>query len=202
MSRRISTYIYQKGRRKDEVWNPLAPSYGRFRIDEGNTNKKECRVALGKCKDQEEAESRLHKKMQEIGVLPVEEQVSASVQAQTPSFRTQAEWYIEQLKTGGIVNKITGVPVASSTISIYQTGINYLNSKFIGGLPLTAIGNAEAKRLVKLMMEDQRSGRFSDSCKTVREYFAVMQMVIASAVDQTTGKRSHHHHLRHIMAAD
>jgi len=143
-----------------EPWNPLAPTYGRYRIfDEGNTEQ-ERRVALGRCATEAEATSRLTKKMQEVGVLPVEEQVSASVQSQTqtPSFRTQAEWYIGQLKTGGIVSKKSGQAVQPTTVAIYQTGINYLHGTFIGDLPLASIDNPEAKKLIRLMLIDQTGG--------------------------------------------
>jgi integrase len=176
-------YVYQKGRKKMEPWDSLAPSYGRFRIDvAGERGQKEVRIALGRCKDKVEAMLRLHKKMEETGVLSVEKVREAI--GLNSSFRVQAEWYLGELRTGGIVSIKSNLPVQPTTVAIYSTAVNYLLGTFVADLPLGSIGNAEAKRLVKLMMEDRAKGRFSESCKTIREYFAVLKLVIASAVDE------------------
>jgi len=162
-----------------EPWNPDKPSYGRYRTDApGEHGQKEVRVTLGKCKDEKEAVLRLHKKMTEAGCFSVEtvrERIGVNL-----SFRRQAAWYLEQLKTGGIVSKKSGMPVQPTTVAIYSTAINYLNT-FVGDLPLASVDNAEAKKLIRLMLIDQKAGRFSQSNKTIREYFQTLQLVIASA---------------------
>jgi len=41
-------YVYQKGRKKSEPWNPAKASYGRYRTDmPGERGQREVRVALG-----------------------------------------------------------------------------------------------------------------------------------------------------------
>src|SRR5208283_1605281 len=183
-------YVYQKGRKKNELWKPSRASYGRYRTDlPGQHSQKEVRVALGKCRDEMEAMLRLHKKMEEAGVLSVVK-VRERI-GNTSTFRTQSAWYIQELRAGNIVSKKSGLPVQPSTVSIYETGVNYLNGTFIADLPLASIDNPEAKRLIRVMLDNQKAGRFSDSNKTIREYFQVMQLVIASAVDEQTGKQLH-----------
>src|ERR1700688_975454 len=92
-------YVYQKGKKKDEPWNPSRAGYGRYRTDlPGERGQKEVRVALGKCRDEMEAMLRLHEKMEEAGVLSVEK-VRERI-GPNSSFRNQAAWYIEELRTG------------------------------------------------------------------------------------------------------
>lgn len=183
-------YVYQKGRKKNEPWNPTQATYGRYRIDvPGEHGQREVRVALGHCRDEMDAMLRLQNKMEEAGVLSVEklrERIGPN-----STFRGQAAWWLEELRAGNIVSKKSGLPVQPTTISIYETAVNYLNGTFIADLPIASIDNPEAKKLIRIMLEDQKKGRFSDSNKTIREYFQVLQLVIASAVDEHTGKALH-----------
>lgn len=183
-------HAYQKGRKKKEPWNPTQATYGRYRTDvPGEHGQREVRVALGRCRDEMEAMLRLHKKMEEAGVFSVEnvrERIGPN-----STFRNQGAWWLDELRAGTIVSKKSGLPVQKSTVSIYETAVNYLDETFIADLPIASIDNPEAKKLVRIMLEDQKKGRFSDSNKTIREYFQVFQLVIASAVDERTGKPLH-----------
>ncbi len=84
-------YVYQKGRRKGEPWNPKERAYGRYRIDvPGEHNQKDVRVALGYCRDEMNAILRLQKEMEKAGVLDldkVRERLLPVV-----NFRMQAAW--------------------------------------------------------------------------------------------------------------
>jgi integrase len=183
-------YVYQKGKKKTDPWNPSQASYGRYRIDvPGERGQKEVRAALGRCRDEMEAMLKLNTKMEDAGALSVEkirERIGPN-----STFRAQSVWWLDELRAGNIVSKKSGLPVQPTTVSIYETGANYLNGTFIADLPLASIDNPEAKRLVRIMLEDQKKGRFSNSNKTIREYFQVLQLVIASAVDERTGKPMH-----------
>jgi integrase len=183
-------YVYQKGKRKTDPWNPSQATYGRYRVDvPGERGQKEVRVALGRCRDEMEAVLRLNTKMEDAGVLSVEkirERIGPN-----STFCSQSAWWLDELRAGNIVSKKSGLPVQPTTVSIYETGANYLNGTFIADLPLASIDNPEAKRLIRIMVDDQKKGRFSDSNKTIREYFQVLQLVIASAVDERTGKPVH-----------
>lgn len=183
-------YVYQKGKRKTDPWNPTQATYGRYRVDvPEERGQKEVRVALGHCRDEMEAMLRRNAKMEDAGVLSVEkirERIGPN-----STFRAQSAWWLDELRAGNIVSKKSGLPVQPTIVSIYETGANYLNSTFIADLPLASIDNPEAKRLIRIMLDAQRKGRFSDSNKTIREYFQVLQLVIASAKDERTGKPVH-----------
>jgi integrase len=183
-------YVYQKGRKKSEPWNPAKASYGRYRTDmPGERGQREVRVALGHCRDEIEAMLRLNKKMEEAGVLSVE-RVREHI-GPNSTFQIQSAWWLDELRQGNVVSKKSGLPVQQSTIAIYETAVNYLNETFLRGIPLASIDNPEAKKLIRVMLEDQKRGRFSDSNKTIREYFQVFQLVMGSAIDQRTGKPLH-----------
>lgn len=63
-------YVYQKGRRKGDPWNPNERAYGRYRIDvPGEHEQKEVRVALGYCRDEMDAMLRLQEERAKAWVL-------------------------------------------------------------------------------------------------------------------------------------
>jgi integrase len=177
-------YVYQKGCKKTDPWLPEKRAYGFYRLDlPGQTKQKEVRVPLGFRRDKKSAELELHRLMQEASVLDPEK-IRERI---TPAtlFRTQAEWWIGEIKAERIVNKKTREPIGERTIDYYSNAIAYLNG-IVGDKPLVALDNPEARDLVARMKRETKpdgTGRFGEAGKAIVEYFRVFRCVIASARD-------------------
>jgi integrase len=175
-------YVYQKGRKKGDPWNPKERAYGRYRTDvPGEHNQKEVRVALGYCRNEMDAMLGLQEEMEKAGVLDlnkVRERLSPVV-----NFRTQASWWLEAMTSGEVVHSKKRTQIVANTICSYSTAIAYLNEQ-IGDMPLASIDNPEAKALVTSMKAALKDGkrRFSDS--TICYYFRIMRQVISSQMDE------------------
>jgi len=175
-------YVYQKGRKKGESWNPQERAYGRYRIDvPGEHDQKEVRVALGYCRDEMDAMLKLQNEMDKAGVLDldkVRERLSPVV-----TFRTQSAWWLEAITSGEVVHSKKRTQIIANTIDSYSTAVVYLNEQ-IGDMPLASIDNPEAKALITTMKSVGKDGRrrFSDS--TISYYFRIMRQVIASQMDE------------------
>jgi integrase len=175
-------YVYQKGRKKGDPWNPKERAYGRFRIDvPGEHRLKEVRVALGYCRDEMDAMLRLQEEMEKAGVLDldkVRERLSPVV-----NFRTQAAWWLEAITSGEVVHSRKRTRIIANTIGSYSTAVAYLNEQ-IGDMPLASIDNPEARALITTMKAAVKNGRrrFSDS--TISYYFRIMRQVISSQIDE------------------
>lgn len=171
--------VYQKGRKQTDAWVPAERAYGCFRVDvPGETKQKQVRIALGICRDRMSAMLKLREQMDEAGVLDaskIRERISDST-----SFRSQAIWWLSELRAGRIVNKKNRKPVRTTTINGYSCAVSYISER-IGDEPLVSLDNPEAKRLVAAMkVERTETGpRFKD--KTICEYFKVFTSVIGSA---------------------
>jgi integrase len=175
-------YVYQKGRKKGDPWNPKERAYGRYRIDvPGEHRQKEVRVALGYCREEMDAMLRLQVEMEQVGVLDldkVRERLSPVV-----NFRTQASWWLEAITSGEVVHSRKRTQITANTIGSYSTAVAYLN-KQIGDMPLASIDNPEARALITTMKAAVKDGRrrFSDS--TISYYFRIMRQVISSQIDE------------------
>jgi integrase len=175
-------YVYQKGKKKGDPWNPRERSYGRYRIDvPGKHGQKEIRVALGYCRDEIDAMLKLRNEMNEAGVLDIEKVRERLAPAGT--FRGQAAWWIEEMVDGHIVHAKKREPIDPNTINSYRNAVTYLN-QLIGDMPLASIDNPQAKTLIaKMKSERGKDGERRFSEKTIVEYFRVLRKVIASALD-------------------
>jgi integrase len=176
-------YVYQRGKRKGEPWDPKERAYGRYRIDvPGQHGQKEVRVALGYCHDELDAMLSLQREMDTAGVLDLDkirERISTAT-----TFRQQAKWWISEMTSGQIVHAKKREAIEPNTINSYQNAVSCLNG-LLGDTPLASIDNPEAKTLIaKMKSERLENGnrRFSD--KTIFEYFRVLRRVIASEVDE------------------
>jgi integrase len=175
-------YVYQKGSKKGDPWNPKERAYGRYRIDvPGEHGLKEVRVALGYCRDEMDAMLRLQEEMEKAGVLDldkVRERLSPVF-----NFRTQAAWWLEAITSGEVVHSRKRTRIIANTIGSYSTAVAYLNEQ-IGDMPLASIDNPEAKALITTMKAAVKDGRrrFSDS--TISYYFRIMRQVISSQIDE------------------
>ncbi len=175
-------YVYQKGRKKGDPWNPKERAYGRYRIDvPGEHRLKEVRVPLGYCRDEMDAMLTLQEEMDKAGVLDldkVRERLLPVV-----NFRTQAAWWLEAITSGEIVHSRKRTRIIANTIGSYSTAVAYLNEQ-IGDMPLASIDNPEARELITTMKAAVKDGRrrFSDS--TISYYFRIMRQVISSQIDE------------------
>jgi integrase len=175
-------YVYQKGRKKGDPWNPKERAYGRYRIDvPGEHKQKEVRVALGYCRDEMSAVLSLQQEMEKTGVLDldkVRERLSPVV-----TFRKQTAWWLEAIRSGEVVHSRKRTQIVANTIDSYSTAVAYLNEQ-IGDMPLASIDNPEARALITTMKSAVKDGRrrFSDS--TISYYFRIMRQVISSQIDE------------------
>jgi integrase len=173
--------VYQKGRKQADAWIATERAYGYFRVDvPGQVEQKEVRIALGFCRDRLAALLKLRDEMKAAGALDVEklrERISPVV-----TFRSQAAWWLAEMRVGRIVNKKTRKPIRPRTIGGYATAATYL-SGVLGDQPLASLDNPEARELVVRMRSEQADGerRFAD--KTICEYYKVFTQIIASAKD-------------------
>lgn len=176
-------YVYQKGKKKGEPWNPRERAYGRYRIDvPGESGQKEVRKALGYCRDELDAMLNLHEEMRSAGALDLNKVRECLAPATT--FRAQAAWWVNEMTAGRIVHAKKRERIDPNTISSYQTAVAYLNDQ-IGDLLLASINNPEAKTLIaKMVSERTEDGKRRFSDKTVVEYFRVLRKVIASVLDE------------------
>lgn len=176
-------YVYQKGMKRGDLWNPKERAYGRYRIDvPGEHGQKEVRVALGYCCDELDAMLRLQEERAKAGVLNLEK-VRECI-SPTATFREQAAWWIAEMSAGRIVHAKKRETIDPNTINAYQTAVAYLND-LIGDMPLVSIDNPQARTLIAKMKSEHREDgqrRFSD--KTIFEYFRVLRKVIASVLDE------------------
>lgn len=175
-------YVYQKGRKKSDLWLPKQRAYGFFRMDvPGRTSQSEVRIPLGFCRDRMSAMVKLHEAMQEAGVLDVEK-VRERISSVT-TFEAQAAWWLAEVKAGRIVNSKTRKPIRANTIDAYSNAVAYLNG-VVGNKPLASLDNPEARELVSQMKAErtETGRRFED--KTIVEFFRVFRRVIASARDE------------------
>ncbi len=175
-------YVYQKGSKKGDPWNPKERAYGRYRIDvPGEHRLKEVRVALGYCRAEMDAMLRLQEEMEKAGVLDldkVRERLLPVV-----NFRTQAAWWLEAITSGEVLHSRKRTRIIANTIGSYSTAVAYLNEQ-IGDMPLASIDNPEAKGLITTMKAAVKDGRrrFSDS--SISYYFRIMRQVISSQIDE------------------
>jgi integrase len=175
-------YAYQKGRKQSDAWVPSERAYGFFRKDvPGQTKQVEVRCPLGFCRDRIAAMLKLHRVMQEAGVLNVEK-IRERI-APVTTFESQAAWWLAEIKAGRIVNSKTRKPIRTNTTDYYSTAVAYLN-EVTGNNPLASLDNPEARELVSKMKAELKDNerRFSD--KTIVEFFKVFTRVIASAKDE------------------
>jgi len=139
-------YVYQKGKKKGDQWNPMERTYGRYRIDVPGIHKqKEVRIALGYCRDELDAMLKLQREMTDAGVRDLEK-VRECISS-TASFREQAAWWVAEMSAGRIVNAKKRELIDPNTINAYQNAVAYLNDQ-VGNLPLASIDNWQDKTLI------------------------------------------------------
>jgi len=174
-------YAYQKGRKQSDAWVPTERAYGFFRKDiPGQTKQVEVRCPLGFCRDRIAAMLKLHRVMQEAGVLNVEK-IRERI-APVTTFESQAAWWLAEIKAGRIVNKKSRKLIRPRTIDAYSTAVGYLNG-VVRNKSLASLDNPEAKELVARMKAETSDGEPRFSAKTICNYFKVFTHVIASVKD-------------------
>ncbi len=176
-------YVYQKGRKKGEPWNPKELSYGGYRVDiPGQPGQREVRAPLGYCRDEMGAMLKLQQVMGQAGVLDVGKVRERIASSSATTFRAQAAWLIQAMTTGEIVHAKKRTQIDPNTIDSYSTAIAYLNEQ-VGDKPLASIDNPEAKNVVAAMKSAAKNGKRRFSDKSIVTYFQILKKVIASALD-------------------
>ncbi len=94
------------------------------------------------------------------------------------TFRTQAEWWLDHMKTR------RRKPLASSTYETWRSCLDKWLLPTLGNLSLCAVDNDPVKGLVAKMVVSEKLGP-----KSINEYIKVVKMVVASAKDAKTRKQ-------------
>jgi integrase len=151
-------------------WNPIAPAYGRFWVDEpGNAKRKRSTVSLGNCSSRSTARRKLREYIEREGINSAVAFTTNTSPATT--FRWQAEKWIASLSTR------KRKPVKPATIHGYQHVLDKWLLPNIGEMLLSDVSNTELKLLIQMM----RDGGLV--AKTIVNYTFVIKLVMASAVD-------------------
>src|SRR5215472_2087820 len=159
----------------------LCPKYGRYWKDQpGQHERLRVVVSLG-CVTQTVAQRNLRDHIRKAQVDSPETFVEVTSPAIT--FKKQAQWWLDEMRSGRIVSRKKRKPIRPATLAGYQAAVNWLNET-IGGMPLADIKNEVAKQLVIKM----KAAKLSD--KTVVNYFQVVRAVVASAVS-SEGEQLH-----------
>ncbi len=171
MSRRTGQTgnVYQP-HAKSKQWEPKTPAYGRFWADVPGQKRRQKTVALGLCPTRSIARQRLREYLERAGVNSRQNFIANTSPAIT--FRQQAERWIESLATR------RRKPVKPATISGWNDALKAWLLPNIGDMPLSGVSNKVARDLVEKMAAAGLSQ------KTIMNYFQVVRMVVASAVNE------------------
>jgi integrase len=151
----------------------LCPKYGRYWQDvSGRHERRRVVIPFGEV-TQSVAERKLREHIEQNGVNS--EMRFIEVTSPSTTFRQQAGWWLDEIRSGRIVSR-KRARIKAATIAGYESAVNWLNP-IIGNLPLAEIKNEAAKHLVSKM-------RSALSDKTTVNYFQVVRAVIASAVSE------------------
>lgn len=171
MSRRTGQTgnVYQP-HAKSTHWEPKTPVYGRFWIDVPDQKRKQKTVSLGPCPTRSIARQRLREYLERAGVNNKQHFIANTSPAIT--FHQQAERWIESLATR------RRKPVKPATISGWNDALKAWLLPNIGHMQLSEVSNKMARELVEKMAVAGLSQ------KTILNYFLVVRMVVASAVNE------------------
>jgi integrase len=153
-----------------EKWNPQAPAYGRFWIDDQSGERRRKTVSLGRCATQSVARLRLRDYIERAGINAT----SAFGQVPVPgtTFRQQAERWIDSVS----IRKRR--PVKPATVYGWQHCLDKWILPNLGNKLLSEVRNGVLRRFVEILS----AARLAP--KTIINIVTVVKLVVASAVDE------------------
>src|SRR5215469_8648105 len=156
-------YIWQKGRRKSDPWQPNEPAYVQFYRDvPGQVDVKHEAVSLGLCRTRTIALRQAAQKLEELGVNSNQTFIESTSNI---TFRQQAEIWLKSLG-----NRKRN-PLEQTTIDTRQYALDKWMYPFFEGYLLADVNNRAMKEFVEHI-----SGL---SAATIRDYSNIVKAVVA-----------------------
>jgi integrase len=149
-------------------WNPAAPAYGRYWIDFPEGRKRRV-ITLGVCATRTVAKRKLREQIEREGINSKETLIASTAPGVT--FREQATRWMASLATR------RRRPVKPATIAGWQHSLDKWVLPTLGNRQLSDVSNGALRELVEVMT----AGGLSP--KSIVNHAAVVQLVLASAVD-------------------
>ena len=161
-------YVYQKGRRKSDPWQPKELAFVQFYRDvPGEPDQRHVALCLGHCRTRSIAERTAAEKLQELGVNSTQTFIEATSNI---TFRQQAEIWLKSLETR------RRDPLEQTTIDTRRYAWDKWMYPFFGDTLLADIHNLALSKFVD----------YIDKLKpaTIRDYINIVKAVVASAIDK------------------
>src|ERR1700674_5104026 len=151
-------------------WNPQAPAYGRFWVDEPGNERRRRTVSVGVCPTKWVARQRLREFIERAGINP--KSIFHKNTAPATTFRQQAEWWLESLSTR------RRRPLKPATVYGWKHCLERWILANLGNKLLSEIGNGALRQFVETL---SAAGLAPN---TIVNVVGVVKQVVASAVNE------------------
>lgn len=160
-------YVFQKGRKRSDAWQPKEAAYVQFWRDvPGEDEPKKEKLCLGICRTRTIAERAAVEKLEQLGINSTRTFIESTTNI---TFKDQAETWLKSLG-----NRKRN-PLEQTTIDTRRYALDKWMYPFFGGRLLADINNLALKEFV-----DHTSHL---AASTIRDYVNVVKAVVASARD-------------------
>ena len=163
-------YVYQRGRKRSDVWLPKEPAYVQFWVDvPGQEKQKRHDLALGRHRTRTAAERAAAEKLEQLGVNSAQTFVETT---STITFKQQAEIWLKSLASR------KRNPVEQTTIDTRRYAFDKWMYPFFEGYLLADVNNRAMKEFVEHISGPGLSPA------TIRDYPNFVKSVVASAINE------------------
>jgi len=160
-------YIFQKGRKRSDAWEPKEPAYVQFWRDiPGQAERQKEKVCLGICGTRTIAEREAGKKLKQLGINSDQVFIEATCNI---TFKDQGEVWLESLASR------KRDPVEQTTIDTRRYALDKWMYPFFEGKLLAEINNRAMRDFVEHIS--------NLSAATIRDYSNIVKAVVASAIN-------------------
>jgi integrase len=161
-------YVYQRGRKRSDVWLPKEPAYVQFWVDvPGQEKQKRHDLALGRHITRTAAERAAAEKLEQLGINSAQTFIEATSNL---TFKHQSEIWLKS-----IANR-KRKPLEQTTIDTRRYALDKWMYPFFGDRLLADVNNRALKDFVEHIS--------SLSAATIRDYTNIVKGVVASAINE------------------
>ena len=161
-------YIYQRGRKRSDVWLPKELAYVQFWVDvPGQEKQKRHDLALGCHRTRTAAERAAAEKLEQLGINSAQTFIEATSNI---TFKQQGEIYLKAL-----ANRKRN-PLEHTTIDTRRYALDKWMYPFFGDRLLADVNNRAMKEFVEHISQL--------SAATIRDYTNIVKSVVASAINE------------------
>jgi hypothetical protein len=160
--------VFQKGRRREDVWLPGSPAYLRFWTDvPGRLERRREVLPIGICRTRTIAERKAAEKLEQLGINSARRFHESNART---TFKQQGERWLKSLA------QRKRNPLEQTTIDTRRYALDKWVYPFLGDCTLGEINNLTVKELVERM-----SAELAPS--SIRDYMNIVKGVVSSAID-------------------